>query len=330
MTGSRPHARRVSPASPICASPASRSSPIPTASARGRFTFRGRTVSEPIAPGHPHALHGHGWRLPWQVTAQSDDGLTMAYEHRADPAGWPWAYRAWQRLALTPQALSVAMGMENRAAEAMPAGLGHHPYFPRTKQSLVSAAIAGIWWPEAGQLPVERVVPPAAADPRTGVAVDSVSLDHGYAGWNGSARIEWPERRAGLTMTADSALSTLVIYSPPDSAFFCVEPVSHCIDAFNLAAQGMSDTGMRVLAPGESWETTVRFTPETPAADATTPRRLEPVGGEGNAAQTDAGGVEDGVGESPRRPDGSRARRRLAAAARGGRRGRCRSPRAPR
>ncbi len=230
----------------------------------GRFTFRGRTVDEPIAPGHRHALHGHGWRLLWQVTECGDAALAMAYEHRPDPdtAGWPWPYRAWQRLALTPQALSVTMGIENRATEAMPAGLGHHPYFPRTQQSRVNAAIAGIWWPEAGQLPVERVVPPPEADPRLGVAVDSISLDHGYAGWGGSARITWPERRAQLTMTADPALSTLVIYSPPSGTFFCVEPVSHCIDAFNLAAQGMSDTGMRVLAPGETWETTVRFAPE--------------------------------------------------------------------
>jgi aldose 1-epimerase len=229
----------------------------------GRFVFRGRTVDEPIAPGHPHALHGHGWRLPWQVTSRSDEALAMEYEHRPDPgaAGWPWRYRAWQHLALTPQALTLQMGIENCADAPMPAGLGHHPYFPRTKESLVSATIAGIWWPEAGQLPVERIVPPPAADPRLGVAVDSISLDHGYSGWDGSARIDWPERRAHLTMTADPALSTLVIYSPPKSAFFCVEPVSHCIDAFNLAEQGMSDTGMRVLAPGEKWEATVRFAP---------------------------------------------------------------------
>jgi aldose 1-epimerase len=230
----------------------------------GRFTFRDRAVDEPLAPGHSNALHGHGWRLNWRVTARGDDALTMEYEHRPDAANgaWPWPYRAWQRLALTPQALIMTMGIENRAAEPMPAGLGHHPYFPRTEQCRVSAEIAGIWWPEAGQLPVERVAPPPDSDPRRGVAVDRISLDHGYSGWTGSARIDWPERRAHLTMTADPALSTLVIYSPPGRGFVCVEPVSHCIDAFNLAARGMSDTGMRVLAPGESWEATVRFTPE--------------------------------------------------------------------
>jgi aldose 1-epimerase len=230
----------------------------------GRFTFRGRTIDEPIAPGHTNALHGHGWRLPWRVAARNEDALTMEYEHRptSGDAGWPWPYRAWQRLALTPQALAMTMGIENRAHEAMPAGLGHHPYFPRTARSRVGAEIAGIWWPEAGQLPVERVTPPPDADPRQGVAVDTINLDHGYAGWTGSAQIEWPERRAHLTMSADPALATLVIYSPAERGFFCVEPVSHCIDAFNLAEHGMGDTGMRVLAPGESWEATVRLTPE--------------------------------------------------------------------
>ena len=214
-----------------------------------------------------NAIHGHGWRLPWQVTARSDAALTMEYEHRPDPgsAAWPWRYRAWQTLALTPEMLAMTMGIESRAAEPMPAGLGPSSLFSAHETDRVTAAIAGIWWPEAGQLPVERVVPPPAADPRRGVAVDSVALDHGYSGWNGSAEIAWPERRARLAMTADPALSTLVIYSPPERAFFCVEPVSHCVDAFNLAAQGMSDTGMRVLDPGETWEVTVRFLPRCQA-----------------------------------------------------------------
>ncbi len=154
------------------------------------------------------------------------------------------------------------MGIENRSAAAMPAGLGHHPYFPRTKQSRVTATVSAICWPEAGQLPVERIVPPPGADPREGVIVNEMRLDHAYAGWDGSAIIDWPERRARLAMTADPALSTLVIFSPLDAAFFCVEPVSHCIDAFNLAEDGMSDTGMRVLEPGETWEATVWFAPE--------------------------------------------------------------------
>jgi aldose 1-epimerase len=230
----------------------------------GRFTFRGRTVVEVPAPGMAHALHGHGWRLTWRITEQHDDRLTIAYERQPDPAseGWPWHYRAWQNFVLTPTILSMTMGIENRSAAAMPAGLGHHPYLPRTMQSRVTATVSAICWPEAGELPVERIAPPPGADPRQGVIVDEMRLDHAYADWDGRAMIEWPERRARLAMTADPALSTLVIFSPPDAAFFCVEPVSHCIDAFNLTDGGMSNTGMRVLAPGEMWQVAVHFEPE--------------------------------------------------------------------
>jgi aldose 1-epimerase len=53
-----------------------------------------------------------------------------------------------------------------------------------------------------------------------------------------------------------------VVYTPPGEAFFCVEPVSHITDAFNLAAAGRTDTGMLSLLPGESVRATLTLTPE--------------------------------------------------------------------
>jgi aldose 1-epimerase len=52
-----------------------------------------------------------------------------------------------------------------------------------------------------------------------------------------------------------------VIYTPAGKDFFCVEPVSHCTDAVNLAAAGQSDTGLRVIEPGERFAADVRFRP---------------------------------------------------------------------
>ena len=40
-----------------------------------------------------------------------------------------------------------------------------------------------------------------------------------------------------------------------------VEPVSHVVDAVNLAAAGVPDTGARELAPGETLAGTVTFVP---------------------------------------------------------------------
>jgi aldose 1-epimerase len=226
----------------------------------GRFTFRGQTVSEPVPPGATGTIHGHGRKLPWQIVDEQDDRLSIAYEH--EPDAWPWRYRARQDFMLTPDALDMRLTLENQSSDDMPAGLGHHPYFPRTPETMVTAEIAAIWLPEAGGFPTERFPPPPGMDPRQGVMVDRTSLDHAFAGWTGRAVIAWPERKARLVMTADKSLGTLIIYSPPGKEFVCVEPVSHGVDTFNLAAAGVPDTGLRVLRPGEIWETRVRLEPE--------------------------------------------------------------------
>jgi aldose 1-epimerase len=226
----------------------------------GRFVFRGRTIAQPLRPGDAHAIHGHGRLLEWQVVEAHDDRLTIACEHAAD--AWPWRYLARQEFTLSGQSLTVTLAIENRSPEEMPAGLGHHPYFPRTPQTRVAAEIESIWLPEAGLFPTQHVAPPPGMDPNQGVAVDRMFLDHAFAGWTGRAVIEWPERGERLVMTADPSLGTVIIFSPPGNDFVCVEPVSHCVDAFNLAEAGLSYTGMRVMRPGETWEASIRLAPE--------------------------------------------------------------------
>jgi aldose 1-epimerase len=43
----------------------------------------------------------------------------------------------------------------------------------------------------------------------------------------------------------------LVVYVPPGQDFFCVEPVSHVNDGFNLLEHGVAGTGVLVLKPGK-------------------------------------------------------------------------------
>lgn len=74
--------------------------------------------------------------------------------------------------------------------------------------------------------------------------------------------IEWPELRARVVMTAEAPLDCLVVYTPVGRSFLCVEPVSHVTDAFNLAEAGVKDTGMKILAPGETLRAAISLTPE--------------------------------------------------------------------
>jgi aldose 1-epimerase len=214
---------------------------------RARFQFCGHEVTETPGDG-PHALHGHGWRRSWTVAERAEDRLVLEYEHPA--AAWPWSYRARQRFALTPEALEITLELENRSEALMPAGLGFHPFFPRTPETTIAARTSGVWFTDAELLPTQHAAVPAGWDISGGRRVADLALDNVFTGWVGDAVVTWPERGARLHLGATQPLmSFLVLYTPRGRDFFCVEPASHVTDAINLAREGVAETGLRVLAP---------------------------------------------------------------------------------
>ena len=226
----------------------------------GRFTFRGRAVTLPLNQlPQAHAEHGHGWQAPWAVVAADGASVTLEYDHPAD--AWPYPYRARQDIVLTEDALRITLSVENRGVEAMPVGLGLHPYFPSTPACSLAAAVDAMWATDDEVMPTRLVSADRRLGRTGGLPLAATPLDNAFTGWRHNAAIAWPERRARLVLDADTPLDFLVVYSPPGGDHFCVEPVSHCTDAFNLAAQGRDDTGLVTLEPGRTVATTVRFRP---------------------------------------------------------------------
>jgi len=227
----------------------------------GRFLFRGRAVALPLnRPPERHSVHGHGWQAAWRALETSASAALLEYRHPAD--AWPWAYRATQRFTLTPAGLGVELTLANESDSPMPAGLGWHPYFPRTPHTTITAGVRAMWLTDGEMMPTALAAEPPVAALGRGVAADAVALDNCFTGWSGRAVIEWPELGARLTMTAEAPLDFLVVYTPPRRPYFCVEPVSHMTDAVNQAATGRADAGLRVLEPGELVRAAIALTPE--------------------------------------------------------------------
>jgi aldose 1-epimerase len=134
----------------------------------------------------------------------------------------------------------------------MPAGLGWHPYFPRTERTKLTADVQAMWLTDEEVMPTTLAAPPPKADLTRGALVDAVALDNCFVGWRRRAVIEWPEADTRVVMTSEAPLDFLVVYTPRGRPFFCAEPVSHVTDAFNLAATGRPDVGTRTLEPGET------------------------------------------------------------------------------
>lgn len=222
------------------------------------FAFEGAAVR--MEHPFPDAEHGHGWLSPWHVERAAADHATLTFARPATP-DWPFAYRARQDFVLTATGLEVRIAIANTGGRRMPAGLGLHPYFPRTPAATLRAQADGLWETDTRVLPTRLVAPEPPRDPRAGLAVDQVPLDNCFAGWDGRAEIAWPETGDGLEMTAEGPLGFLVVYTPPGEDFFCAEPVSNATDAFNLAAAGHTGTGMLILEPGRSASARVVFAP---------------------------------------------------------------------
>ncbi|VBB16150.1 aldose 1-epimerase [Burkholderia stabilis] len=229
-----------------------------------KFDFDGRTIdlSGPD-DAHRHALHGHGWRRPWQVERLGETQLDLHFEHRPDPrrAGdWPFHYEARQAIRLDGNALSITLFARNLGASAMPFGMGHHPYYVRTPHTVVKARVDAMWHADEDVLPIGVGAHPAVDALRNGMPVDAFDLDNNFVGWAREAAVIWPERGRQVVLQAERPFDQLVVFAPAGADLLCVEPVTNTTDSFN-AKEPASLVGGCVLAPGESLQATLRWTP---------------------------------------------------------------------
>ncbi|MEJ8572300.1 aldose 1-epimerase [Microbaculum marinum] len=229
----------------------------------GRFTFLDREIVLPLnyAP-HPHVIHGHGWQAAWQVAERTGHTAVLHYRHAAD--AWPWTYLAEQRFALDAATLTIAISVTNLDDTPMPAGIGLHPYFPRHPGGRLSASVGGLWRSDDEVMPTDLVPADTVWPAGAPLIADEQPLDNCFTAWGKRLAIDWPGSDRGdarhLSLEASGPLDFLIVFTPPGASFFCAEPVSHCIDAFNLA-RTRDDTGMVALGPGETLSGEVVFRP---------------------------------------------------------------------
>jgi aldose 1-epimerase len=188
-----------------------------------------------------HALHGVAWCRPSNLLQAQDQEAELVYHHRPD-ADWPFAFSLYQRLALSAEGLRLQLRLVNTDARSQPAGLGWHPYFPRRVHSHLRAVVSSRWQAEPGSELPSRQLPQAMVQG----AVAGLDLDHCFSGWSGVAHIQ----DECLSLTLRASLPCLVVYTPPQQGFFCVEPVSHVNNALNMADP--LDLGVADLAPGQA------------------------------------------------------------------------------
>jgi aldose 1-epimerase len=200
----------------------------------------------------PHAVHGFGWQRSWQIANHREDLIELSLKHAPD-IDWPFACEATQVAKLTPDSLTLTLSVKNTDARPMPAGLGFHPYFPLDASTRLQSAWNGVWKMGADSLPTELCPVPTEANFSESRSLGGWKVDNCFTGWNRRAILDYATHR--VQITASDACRNIVVYAPNDGRnFIALEPVTNINNAFALQAQGVANTGTRMLARGESFE----------------------------------------------------------------------------
>ncbi|MBV8041727.1 aldose 1-epimerase [Pluralibacter sp.] len=218
-----------------------------------RFAWQGKEYHfVPNVTWDEHYLHGDGWLGEWCCESQTDDTLRLEYRQRTGV----YRYRVAQVFQLATDRLTMTLSVVNEGAEALPFGLGWHPFFPLAPQTTVQAKANGYWlereqWLAGAfseQLPGELDFNLPSPLPRHW-------LNNGFSGWDGVAQISQPQAGYQLFMeTEPSAPCYFMFVSDPvfnpgyAFDFFCLEPMSHAPDDHHRPHGG----DLVELTPGES------------------------------------------------------------------------------
>ncbi len=225
---------------------------------RGRFQWCGTDYTlEPNFGDSPHTIHGMGWHRAWAVEVATTNSITLTLDHAPDPA-WPFAFGASLRYTLSDIALTIAIRLTNCHAGPAPAGIGIHPFFPKSHDPSLRFNARGAWQNGADSLPVTHAPSPAAWQHSTARPVRDSRLDNCFTGWDGTADIQ--AGVVSLRIEASPVFRQLQVFTPSWADFFCVEPVSHVPDAINRPDLP-PEQAMHVLQPNATLAGTVRLIP---------------------------------------------------------------------
>lgn len=229
----------------------------------GGFEHAGRFHPlAPNTPDDPYPIHGDGWLQPWALAIEGPGRASMTLRsERFD--GSPYVYEARQTFTLVEGGMTQTLAVTNGGDLALPFGLGQHPWFARTPGCRLQARVQGVWLSRPDRMPTHYTGHfPEGWDLGAGVLPDSIVIDNGFGGWDGQARIEWPEHHLALHMRSEWVLPDgsqgqpdCLLYAPAAPAVFCFEPISHPINAAHLPGR----PGWVELGPGQGTTLTVHW-----------------------------------------------------------------------
>ena len=249
--------------------------PWPNRVRDGRYAFGGTDQQLALSePKKGNATHGLVRWSTWQLREQRPDEVTLGLRLLAGQ-GWDWPLDLRITYRVDDTGLHVTPGATNIGTAPAPFGYGHHPYLTTGEDSLDQTTLqvpaATRFTVDDRLIPVGRAPVEGESDLRRPRPLAGVTLDTAFtdlsAGDDGTWQVvltrdategDGAGPPAGVVLWAPVADFPYVQCFTGDTlpggrartTGLAVEPMTCPADALN------SGTGLRTLAPGQSWSAT--------------------------------------------------------------------------
>lgn len=211
---------------------------------QGRYTWNKKEYQFPQNHDE-HAIHGFLQEEAFDL--QSYDEATIVYTAEIAPRSYyPFPSTVSIVFQLHADAITIVMSVMNTGVEAMPAGIGWHPYF-----RVGSIQDTEVNMPESTRIQLTGDLIPTGRTEKTTTpskealgSIDSVYLcvgkEDGY-----QVEVITRSRTISMTVPIKEDLPYFVLYCPPDQKSLALEPMSAAPDVLN------NHLGLAIIEAGE-------------------------------------------------------------------------------
>lgn len=230
------------------------------------YEFEGRTYHH--RKNHEDRfLHGLVFDESWKLGAAQNSATQVSFSAwlEVEPfhpnyAAFPFPHKITLTFTLAAESLGIAYEVENTGEGRLPFGFGLHPWF-RVTQNRDNMIVYGPATREMELepkllLPTGKSWPIAQARPDLSkpTPLSQIDLDTVYFGMRPEkpAWIEYVDEKVRLEFRASADFTHLIVYSPADKDFVCVENQTCSGDVHNLHAHGRREEAhLLILQPGQ-------------------------------------------------------------------------------
>ena len=207
----------------------------------------------------PNAIHGHAYLGKWNVLKKTDSSAVIVYKHLANNFGWPWSYEVVQTITLEDNNITFLLEILNKSNNPMPIGFGIHPYFNYSDNVKLKFCAQREWLGSPEEFPIKTKIIENNFNYKKGSDLWKEQKTICYENFYEEVEIFWLSNRKKVKIKTDKIFTHLIIHVPEHAKYFCVEPVSHPTDGFNLAYKKIENINCDVLMPNKKIKGLIKF-----------------------------------------------------------------------